>query len=463
MRRDSQCFRQLQFSRAVTGKGTDMGHVGIIGGGASGLTAAIAAARAGETVTVLERRDRIGKKILATGNGRCNLSNRDFCVERDYRSASGSARLSAYFSQFGVEDTLSFFEEAGLLTTDRGGYLYPRSLQASAVLDLLRSELERLSVEVVCSCTVKEIRRKKQFLVVTDRGEFRFDRLILACGSAAGTNPKEGLGGFGLARQLGLSMLEPVPALAALRCEERFFKGLAGVRCAARVTLYIYGNGGHDGASPKRGAQSCQAAGREASYEEAGELQLTDYGISGIPVFQCSRYAAVALAEKKSVEAVIDFMPEYEDAAWGQFCRRQYQNCLNKSVMLLGCGILHKKIVQVLLGLCNLRQDDVVEGKTRERIFSMFSLMRAFRVKVVSVNPMESAQVCAGGVPFYEVDEGLQAKKVPGLYLCGELLDVDGRCGGYNLQWAWSSGHIAGCAAAQDRRNARTGAEEIQP
>lgn len=427
-----------------------MGQVGIIGGGASGLMAAIAAARANEKVTVLERRDRIGKKILATGNGRCNLSNRDFCVERDYRSRSGAAVLSGYFAQFGVEDTLSFFENAGLLIADKGGYLYPRSLQAASVLDLLRSELERLSVETVCSCSVEKIRKKDRFWVFTNQGEFCFDRLILACGSAAGTNPKEGLGGFALAKSLGIAVQETVPALTALRCEERFFKSLAGVRCRAKVTLCIYENG-ERGKNSRRNGEGREDS-PEASWQEEGELQLTDYGISGIPVFQCSRYAGIALLEKKRVEAVLDFVPEYEDAAWQAFCHRQYQNCLNKSVMLLGCGILHKKIVQVLLGCCGLRQDDVVEKETKKKIFSLFSLMRAFRVRVVSLNPMESAQVCAGGIPLDEVDERLQARKVPGLFVCGEMLDVDGRCGGYNLQWAWSSGYIAGGAAAGQNR-----------
>lgn len=436
-----------------------MGNTGIIGGGASGMMAAIAAASAGEHVTILERRDRVGKKILATGNGRCNLSNRDFCVERDFRSASGIEQISRYFAQFGVEDTLSFFRKAGLLTVEKSGYLYPRSLQAAAVLDLLRSELERLGIEVICNCKVRKIEKKLQFTVFSDQGEFLFDRLILACGSAAGTSRKEELGGFELAKGLGLSVEEPVPALTALRCRESFFKSLAGIRCAARVTLQIYRK--WESGSPA-GQCGKRAEPPEASYAEEGELQLTDYGISGIPVFQCSRYAAAALARRKRVEAILDFMPEYGVEEWQEFCKRQFQSCLGKSVMVLGSGILHKKLVQLLLGRCDLKQDDVVEERTRERIFSMFALMRDFHVKVVSANPMESAQVCAGGVALSEVDGNLQAKRIPGLYLCGEMLDVDGRCGGYNLQWAWSSGHIAGSAAARSGRTDRRHAEHTE-
>lgn len=403
-----------------------MGKTGIIGGGASGMMAAVAAARGGETVTILERRDRIGKKILATGNGRCNLSNLDFCVERDYRSADPE-RLEGYFSQFGVKETLSFFHGEGMLTTDRNGYLYPRSMQASAVLELFRDELERQKVQIVCSCDVKSVRKRGRFVVCTDQGDFTFDRLILACGSAAGTPKKEGLGGFELAGRLGLLVHEPVPALTALRCKESFFKSLAGVRCMAKVRLEIGGR----------------------FWEECGELQLTDYGISGIPVFQCSRYAGRAFLEKKSVEAVIDFLPEISGEEWEKLCRSQYRRCEGKSVLMLGCGMLHKKIVQVLLLQSGLKPDETVGKGTRERISRMFALMRAFRVTALSVNPMESAQVCAGGVALTEVDERLQANRVPDLFLCGEMLDVDGRCGGYNLQWAWSSGYIAGNSAAQ--------------
>lgn len=411
-----------------------MKRIGIIGGGASGMMSAIAAASSGAQVTILERRERIGKKILATGNGRCNLSNTDFCVERDYRSRNAE-RLPRYFEQFGVQDTISFFQNAGMLLTDRNGYLYPRSMQAAAVLDLLVGELERLSVKVVCECEISKIKSgAKGFQVFSNQGSFLFDGLILSCGSSAGTNKKEQLGGFCLAKELGLAVYEPLPALTALRCRERFMKALAGVRCMATVTLYI-------------------AEGKEKTvHEEFGELQLTDYGISGIPVFQLSRYASEALYENKRTEAVINFLPEIPQEQWRAFCFRQYKICKGKSVSLLGGGLLHKKIVQVLLAENGLKGADLVSENTKRQIFSMFEQMRGLRVSIDSVNPMENAQVCMGGVSLSQLDESLQAKRIPGLFLCGEMLDVDGRCGGYNLQWAWSSGYIAGSAAARLKR-----------
>lgn len=408
-----------------------MKQIGIIGGGASGMMAAIAAAKSGAQVTILERRERLGKKILATGNGKCNLSNLDFCAERDYRGHD-VGQLAKYFERFGVEDTVSFFRNAGMLLTDRNGYLYPRSMQASAVLDLFLGELERLSVRVVCACGILEIKSgAKGFRVFTNQGTFVFDALILSCGSSAGMNGKEHFDGFDLARDLGLSVYEPLPALTALRCGERFFKTLAGVRCMAEVTLHIMDKS------------------NMTAYKEYGELQLTDYGISGIPVFQISRYASEALYEKKQAEAVIDFLPEMEKQRWESFCRRQYEICKGKSVSLLGSGILHKKIIQVLMTECGLKPADIVSEKTKKRIFSMLERMRALKVSIVGINPIEHAQVCMGGVSMAQLDENLQARRIPGLFLCGEMLDVDGRCGGYNLQWAWSSGYVAGSAAAR--------------
>lgn len=416
-----------------------MVRTGIIGGGASGMMAAAAAAGRGAQVTILEQRDRVGKKLLATGNGKCNLSNLDFCVPRDYRSRD-MQRLPSFFARFGVEDTLRFFRERGMCTVDKNGYLYPRCGQASAVLDLFREELLRLGVETVCSCRILKISKKGgRFQVATDRQPFFFDNLILSCGSPAGTKPSDHLGGYDLARSLGLSVYEPLPALTALRCRDSCFKALAGVRCMAGVGLHI--------------------TGIETSLEfyEDGELQLTDYGISGIPVFQLSGYAGEALWEGKKVDAVINFLPEIPGEEWDGFCKAQYEFCLGRSAEQLGCGLVHKKIVHVLLAKCNLKPSAIVGPGNRKQIFAFLELMRRFPAEVISTNPMENAQVCMGGVALSEVDENLQAVKIPGLYLCGEMLDVDGRCGGYNLQWAWTSGFLAGSAAGTtELRNGRT-------
>ena len=411
-----------------------MGKTGVVGGGASGLMAAICAAQHGAEVTVLEGRDRIGKKILATGNGKCNFSNRDFLIPRDYRGHHTDL-LPRYFSRFCVEDTVLFFREKGMLATDRDGYLYPRCGQASVVLDLLEGELSSLGVKTVCSCPAERILPpkggRKQFLVETRQGTFSFDRLILACGSPAGYRTQEGEDGQKLARDLGLSSYEMFPALVGLRCRENWYKRLAGVRCHAGISLRIWDKA------------------QKPAVSEKGELQLTDYGISGIPVFQLSRYASVALGEGKSVFADIDFLPEIPLQDWPSFCLEQYRLCENRTALQLGNGLVHKKIAQVLLAQCSLKDTDPVDRRTKKKVFSFFDSLRRFETQVVSPNPVQNAQVCAGGVSLRDVTDNLESRKIPGLFLCGEMLDVDGRCGGYNLQWAWTSGFIAGTCAAQ--------------
>ncbi len=408
-------------------------RVGVIGGGASGMAAAIAAARAGCSVTLLERQEKIGKKLLATGNGRCNLSNLDFQAVRDYRSRC-AFRLPAFFEQFGVKETLRFFESCGLLLTDRNGYLYPRSMQAGAVLGALEEELDRNAVRIVCSCRVERIRRERFFYISAGAEEFCFDSLILACGTAAGLVPKNAADGFALVRELGLAVIPLMPALGALRCEGGFWKALAGVRCISQIELHV------------------QTGIREKVWRENGELQLTDYGISGIPVFQCSRYAAAALRDGARVTAFLDFLPEYAPKQWETLCVRQFRLCQGKRVQTMAAGMVAQKTAKVLMKQCGLAAEDLVGEETKERIFALFGLMRRFPVTVIEANPISQAQVCAGGVSLDEVSDHLEAKKVPGLFLCGEMLDVDGRCGGYNLQWAWTSGVIAGRHAAEDDR-----------
>lgn len=316
-----------------------MGRIGVVGGGASGMMAAVTAARSGGVVTVVERCDRTGKKILATGNGRCNLTNLDFCVERDYRTAQNHGKLSGYFRRFGVKDTLDFFHGAGMRTVEKGGYVYPRSMQAATVSDFLQDELTRLGVRVVCSCQVRRIQKGNKFVVFADGEEFLFDRLILACGSAAGLRPSRWGEGFALAERLGLKIQPLFPALTGLICAEKCFKELAGVRCRARIRLLLEKDGTkRAGKGKAEKTQGCDFAVGEV-YVEEGELQLTGYGISGIPVFQCSRYAGAALAGNRRVEAQLDFCPEFADGEWAQFCTQQYEKCRGKSVMLLGEGI----------------------------------------------------------------------------------------------------------------------------
>ncbi len=418
----------------MTGKVRDMGRkVAVVGGGAAGMMAAVQAAYAGARVTVYERNDRVGKKILSTGNGKCNFSNEDMRAACYY--GSGAGYVDGFYKQFGVAETKTFFRELGMRIKDRNGYLYPASEQAATVLDVLRYEMERLGIEICAGCRVTGIDGPGnpgcRLTLETETAAYKkrtYDAVILACGGRAA--PKTGSDGTGLAmaKRLGHRIVPTVPALTALRCRETFWKQVAGVRCEARLMLYIDGNG----------VSSVQ-----------GELQLTDYGISGIPVFQFSRIAAYALQEGRTVTVKIDLMPDpgaadTQEAFWAQRWERQKRQSMEQFVT----GTVNKKVGLLLLKLAGIRETETVceiEGARRRKLEQLFHV---FEVTVKGTNSFEQAQVCAGGVDFAEVTDRLESVRRPGLFFAGEMLDIDGICGGYNLQWAWSSGAVAGRAAA---------------
>lgn len=406
-----------------------MRTVGIIGGGAAGMMAAIAAAGQGARVTILEANDRLGKKILATGNGKCNLGNEKLDLEEYYTHEP--AFLESCLKRFGTEDTVDFFRKLGLLLKSKNGYLYPVSEQASAVLDVLRFEVAALAIEVVTGCAAEEIagdERTGGIRVQAGGRSFLFDRVVLACGGRAA--PKTGSGGSGylLAGQLGHSLIPTVPALVQLRCREDFFKSVSGVRAEARLSVMRDGR--------------CIA-------KERGELQLTDYGVSGIPVFQVSRVVNYMLLEKKETELVIDFLPDFSKEGYEQLYISRMLLQGQRTAEEFFTGMLNKKLMLLFIRLAGLKPSEEIGGADKEKVRRVFALCRKFTVHVTGSNGYENAQVCAGGVPLSELTEDLESVKLPGVYFAGELLDVDGKCGGYNLQWAWCSGYLAGTAAAK--------------
>lgn len=402
-------------------------RVGIVGGGASGMTAAIFAARAGADVTIYERNERVGKKILATGNGKCNFSNE--AMGKEAYNGSGAAIVEAALAQFGVASTKAFFEQIGLRIKDRNGYLYPASEQAAAVLDVLRYEVGRLGVRVHTGCQIIRIEKRKQEIILeaADGEESKLDSVVLSCGGKAA--PKTGSDGAGLllAAGLGHRIVETVPALTALRCEGDFWKSVAGVRCDAKVTLFTDG-------------KLCR--------EECGEVQMTDYGISGIPVFQLSRAAAYALKEQKEAVAEIDFLPDLEAEQEELFWKARWDRQGWQTMEQFLTGIVNKKIGLLLLKIAGIGATGEASRVPEKKRNELKKLFRRFTVRVKRVNSYEQAQVCAGGVDCAELTGQLESKKAAGVYFAGEIVDIDGRCGGYNLQWAWTSGAIAGTAAA---------------
>lgn len=411
--------------------------VAVIGGGAAGMMAAIEAARAGAIVTLIEKNAQLGKKLGTTGNGRCNYTNLNMVDRiggkfRGFHPEFAEAALDV----LPPEAVLDWFREIGVEPRFRGSYVYPNSDQASAVVDALREELHRLSVKVHYNAEVKSVQRVDDtyFLIQCVDAVVKADRVILAAGSKAA--PKTGSNGDGyfIARKLGHRIVPYVPALCGIRCAGDAFKALAGIRTEAALELVV------DGHCVDR---------------EAGELQLVDYGISGIPVFQLSRYAAYALQEGKKAAVYINFLPGFTDKAEDpkeralQLFQQRQQRLVGRKMESFFTGLLHQKLGQLLLRMANVRPEIPVAELSEKQLRSLASLSVRFKAECVEMNGFQQAQVVAGGVDTSEVDPRTMASRlVPGLYFAGEVLDIDGICGGYNLQWAWASGYVAGRHAA---------------
>ncbi len=411
--------------------------VAVIGGGAAGMMAAIEAARAGAIVTLIEKNPQLGKKLATTGNGRCNYTNLDMGDRiggkfRGFHPKFAAPALDA----LPPEAVLDWFRAIGVEPRFRGSYVYPNSDQASAVVEALREELHRLSVKVHYNAEVKSVQRVEDgfFLIQCTDAVVKADRVILAAGSKAA--PKTGSNGDGyfIARKLGHTIVPYVPALCGIRCAGDALRALAGIRTEAALEFVV------DGHCVDR---------------EAGELQLVDYGISGIPVFQLSRYAAYALQEGKKAAVYINFLPGFTEEVEDpkdravQLFRQRQQRLAGRKMESFFTGLLHQKLGQLLLRMANVRPELPVAELSEKQLRSLGSLSVRFKAECVEMNGFQQAQVVAGGIDTTEVDPDTMASRlVPGLYFAGEVLDIDGICGGYNLQWAWASGFVAGRHAA---------------
>ena len=404
--------------------------IAIIGGGASGMAAAIAAKRQNRSarVMIFEHKDIPGKKILSTGNGRCNLTNEYMdvsCFRSDHPE-----KIAPVLERFNANDTINFFQELGILTKSRNGYIYPRSDQASAVLDVLRMEIKRLGIEVILSTHVKELSAsKKGFRIFTDNKNYLADKIILATGSKAAKVLGSDGSGYQLAISFGLRLIPVVPALVQLKVKNFSFAKASGVRTDACVKAII-------------------------DYKEVasdtGELQITAYGISGIPVFQISRYIARALYERKEAFVSVDFIPQMTEDELLQFFNRRKSILKHVDASEFLIGIFNQKLIPRLLESAGIRSNTKVDSINSEQLKNLVKQCKATLFSIADTNGFDNAQVCAGGVSLNEIHiETMESCYQNGLYIIGELLDADGICGGYNLQWAWATGMIAGENAAR--------------
>ena len=394
-----------------------MKKVVIIGGGASGMMAAIQAARTGAAVTLLEHNEKPGKKILATGNGRCNLTN---LVQEPSRYRSSQPDFPwKIITQYPLEDTLAFFSELGIYTKDRNGWVYPYSDQAAGVAQVLELEARHQKVKIKTTEEVTDIFREDgQYLVKTATWQYPCDSVIISCGSSASNVEGSSTTGYELAEKLGHTVVKPLPSLCGIRGKDNYYAKWAGSRMDGRITLEIDG---------------------ETVGEEQGEILFTEYGISGIGVFQLSRYAVRGTDEGKIATYHLDLMPQLtkEELVKLLLDRQQAGSYKNPQELLI--GLLPRKMIDALV------KKTYEPEKIAERL-------KDWQVPVKGAYALRQAQICSGGVDPRELTDQLESRLHPGIYFTGEVIDVDGPCGGYNLQWAWSSGAVAGRVAAEEGR-----------
>ena len=397
-----------------------MNTVVIIGGGASGMMAAITAAEdENNRVIILERQQRVGKKLLCTGNGRCNLTNVGATAENYHGEKEGF--VLPCLEAFTPQDTLDFFRSLGLVTvTEYGGRVYPLSNSANSVLDVLRLALDRPNIELRCSCRAVQLQRCGEgFSVQTEDGRIDADFVIIACGGAAGAKVGGVSDGYELLKPLGHKRTALYPALVQLITEPTYPRALKGVRvhCALRL-----------------------CSGKTALGSSVGELQFTDNGVSGPAVFDISRAAAVN--GKTELHADLLDGVSSDDAAAMLRQRRDKMPQLSSDEALT--GILHNRVGKMLVKYAGLTGKTLGELSDGD-IEKLISACRDLTLPVLGTEGFDHAQVTAGGIKTGGVNPyTLESLIVPRLFICGELLDVDGDCGGYNLQWAWASGRMAG-------------------
>lgn len=403
----------------------------IVGGGASGIMAAILAHDFGMDAALIEGNDRIGKKLLTTGNGRCNITNKYIEAYR-YHSSNKDFYMPV-LNSFKVSDTINFFSSIGLpLITLDEGKMYPMSLQASSVLDIMRLALEDRGIPVYLNSKVKSINKKKSgFIVETSNGEvYESSKIILASGGKTLAATGSDGSGYTLAKSFGHKLITPIPALVQLKLDYKNLKALSGVKFNGIAEVFV-----ND----------------ELKRREFGEILFTDYGISGPPILQLSRTASSALSKGSDVKIKVNMMYTMKSDELENFFETHFALFGHRSLHDAFIGIVHKKLIPIILkeaGINNIHKPcwdlDYREKK------NLYNLLNCWEFKVSDTNSFTNAQVTAGGIDTADINpETLESKLVPNLYFTGEILDVDGDCGGFNLQWAWSSAYAAAKSASE--------------
>ena len=416
--------------------------IAVIGGGASGIVSAVSAARYAESIgknidiVILEKEDRIGKKLLLTGNGKCNITNKN--INKKFYYSNDMYKLQNILNRFSSEYIMNFFSRLGIIFhEDSEGRVYPYCNQAAAVLNVLREELNRLSIREICKVDINNIDKKDgYFIIKSDVLTVKSKKIIVSTGGKSSAlscnNPKiyKYLIGF------GHTMLPIFPSLVQVKTDSNFIKSLKGLRCRAKVSLVA------DGLELK---------------SEIGELQFSDNALSGICVFSLSRLVSeyfncgkILGKSYKKLFVVVDLLPEYSKNDIYSFVKNRVRLKSDSIVEDFLLGAINKRIAIAFFKSINIPLSKKVSELDKSDINNIAYSLKNWRFEPKGVMPWKNAQVTAGGIDISEFNEKtMESKKLLGLFACGEVLNVDGDCGGFNLHWAWSSGYLAGENAAK--------------
>lgn len=419
----------------------------IIGAGAAGLMAAYSAAKKGNKVIVLEHKQESGRKLKATGNGKCNFCNELY--KREFFNSQNPGFSNYCLEAINVNCVKDIFAEMGMKICSKEGYLYPYSQCGADVVSLMVNSCICLGVEFLYECEVKGIIKEEQqdikdskvlveYIRKGVRQRLEADNVIVAAGSKA--YPKTGSDGSGyyFAKKLGHNIIEPLPALTGIYASEAYVTALAGLRWHCAVSSYIIKEG-------------CE----QLLQKDKGEVQFTSYGLSGIPVFQLSSRIGRELYNGNKIAVYLDLLPDDSRAELMDLFKGRIEH--NKEITLENvlCTILHKKLIDMILNVLKIKPNVSISSiKNKENILEqLVELIKGLRYNITATNDFDNAQVCSGGVDTREIDnKTMESKLVKKVYFVGEVLDVDGICGGYNLHWAWSSGYVAGLACAVEEQ-----------
>lgn len=399
-------------------------EIAIIGGGASGMMAAIEAVKSGKEVVVVDRKERVLKKVLVTGNGRCNLTNVNAGINNYFSTGSDIQNIENILNDFTPKDTMNFFESLGVVCNEEvRGKVFPLSGQAGSVIDALRFEAERVGVKFLLDFYVKKIEKKGfQFIIYSeDKRIITSNRVLLSAGGKSYPELGSNGSGFELAREFGHTITPLFPSIVQFKTEEYQVKGLKGIKLDTKVTAY--------GDNKKI-----------CTYD--GELLFTDYGVSGNVIFNISFVFPI----HKKVELEVDFLPKfsYDELLEKLKDRRDILGHLTMEHYFN--GMINKKLGQFLSKASGIEKlSKEINSLTDNELRKLCDVLKKYKLNVLDTTGYKNAQVTAGGIKLEEVNmETLESEKVKGLYFSGEILDVYGECGGFNFQWAWASGKKAG-------------------